>query len=113
MKRVAVFCLLICTPAIGADNVIIQMLDAQINQLESERAEKQKKLSECEKSVKGFKIAGVSTLTATGVGVSANIKLHNKIKNKGDGAADASRGSAPNQQDNYDDLCREFPDDCE
>ena len=57
-----------------------QMLDSRIEKLQAEYDAKYAELQECAKSVKGFKIAGITTLAATGVGIGANIALHNKLK---------------------------------
>ena len=59
-----------------------QILDSEILRLTNERDTKYEKLQKCEKSTKGFKIAGISTLVATGVGVYGNVKLSQKLKNK-------------------------------
>ena len=59
-----------------------QMLDSQIEKLTSERDSKYEALQKCEKSTKGFKIAGITTLVATGFGIYGNIKLSEKIKGK-------------------------------
>ena len=82
-KLVLCFCLsmLISHVAIAETNLRIQMLDAQIEKLESERATKLADLQKCEKETKGFKIAGLSTLALTGVGIYANVKLNEKIAN--------------------------------
>ena len=55
-----------------------QMLDAEISRLTKERDEKYTALKECEKTTEGFKIAGITTLIATGVGIYGNIKLYQK-----------------------------------
>ena len=60
-----------------------QMLDSQIEKLTSERDSKYEALQKCEKKTKGFKIAGLTTLVATGFGIYGNIKLSEKIKGKG------------------------------
>ena len=60
-----------------------QILDNQIIDLTNERDTKYEALQKCEKSTKGFKIAGLTTLVATGVGVYGNIKLSQKLNNKG------------------------------
>jgi hypothetical protein len=70
----------VAIPAVGA-NIHLDMLDARIQKMEQERAEKYAALQKCEKETKGFKIAGISTLAATDIGVYANIKLHEKLSN--------------------------------
>lgn len=57
-----------------------QMLDSQIDKLTRERDEKRAALNDCKKQLKKHKIAGASTLMATGVGLYANIKLTEKIQ---------------------------------
>lgn len=57
----------------------LDMLNAQIATLEKQHAEKYAELQKCAKQTKNFKIAGISTLAATGVGIYANIKLHEKL----------------------------------
>ena len=69
-----------------------QMLDSQIEKLTSERDSKYEALQKCEKSTKGFKIAGLTTLVATGFGIYGNIKLSEKIKGK-NGKKSSTRGS--------------------
>ena len=61
----------------------IQMLDAQIERLERERTSRLADLQDCEKKTNGFKIAGLSTLALTGIGVYAYVKLNEKLKNQG------------------------------
>ena len=51
----------------------IQMLDGEITKLTAEKQQKFGDLQKCEKSVKGFKIAGITTLGLTAVGVGVNI----------------------------------------
>lgn len=58
----------------------IQMLDAQIERLTQQRDKKYEELKQCEKTTKGFKIAGITTLVATGVGIAGNIILAEKLK---------------------------------
>lgn len=51
----------------------IQILDAEIEQLTAEKQKKYGELEKCEKSVNGFKIAGITTLGLTAVGAGVNI----------------------------------------
>ena len=60
-----------------------QMLDSEIERLTKQRDEKFAALQKCEETTKGFKIAGIATLAATGVGIYGNIKLSQKLKGKG------------------------------
>ena len=62
-----------------------QMLDSEIERLTIQRDEKYADLQKCEKNTQGFKIAGLTTLVATGIGVVGNIKLSEKLKNKNNG----------------------------
>lgn len=62
-----------------SDRVQLDRLNAQIEILERQRTEKYDELKQCEKTTKGFKIAAISTLAATGVGIYANIALHKKL----------------------------------
>lgn len=83
-----------------ADTVdyIDMQLDAQINELISRRDKLKADLESCEKNTRGFKIAGISTLAATGVGVVGNIKLAQEIEKqktlKGKGGGGAGGGGA-------------------
>ncbi len=67
-----------------------QMLDAQIEKLIKERDEKRDSLNRCVSQLKGYKVAGTSTMVATGLGLFANIKLNEKIKRMA--VADSSPG---------------------
>ena len=60
----------------------MQALDSDIEILTQQRDEKYEALRNCEKATQGFKIAGLTTLVATGVGVYGNIKLSQKLKGK-------------------------------
>lgn len=55
-------------------------IDMQIHELQQRRDALQAELDACEENTRKFKIAGVATLGATGVGVVGNIALHNEIK---------------------------------
>ena len=55
-------------------------IDMQIHELEVRRDELKKQIADCEQNTRGYKIAGIATLGATGVGVVGNIALHNEIK---------------------------------
>ncbi|MBO4582527.1 MAG: hypothetical protein J5714_00520 [Alphaproteobacteria bacterium] len=65
-----------CVSAYGETDYI----DMQIQELEQRRDELKKQIAECEENTRGYKIAGIATLGATGVGVVGNIALHNEIK---------------------------------
>jgi len=61
----------------------IQMLEMKIANQEKELSDKQTVLEDCRKKTKGWKIAGISTLAATGIGVAANIALKSKLDGMG------------------------------
>lgn len=67
------------------------MLDSEIERLTLQRDEKYEALQKCEKNTKGFKIAGITTLVATGIGVYGNIKLSEKLKGKKVGGGKSAR----------------------
>lgn len=73
-------CLMICSAYADTVDYIDMQLDAQIQDLISRRDKLKSDLEACEKNTHGFKIAGISTLTATGVGVVGNIKLAQEIE---------------------------------
>ncbi|MBO4582450.1 MAG: hypothetical protein J5714_00130 [Alphaproteobacteria bacterium] len=86
MKKYALLFLLLIPSVVVADtgyDTEMQMLDAQIESLTRERDKKYTDLKQCEKTTKGFKIAGITTLVATGFGIYGNIKLAQKLKNNG------------------------------
>ena len=94
-----------------------QMLDSEIEKYTKTRDEKYEALKQCEKTTTGFKIAGITTLVATGVGVYGNIKLSQKLNNKSGsrGAAGNARvvDTRPQEEKNDDSLnniCKEDPD---
>lgn len=60
----------------GAD-----VLDNKINELTKRRDELKLAISQCESKTNKFKIAGITTLGVTGVGIAGNVALHNKIQN--------------------------------
>ena len=98
-------------------------IDIQIHELQQRRDALQAELDACEENTRKFKIAGVATLGATGVGVVGNIALHNEIKKieqskNGGGYGGGAVGGV--QMDTQSDeqkmdamcvkLCKEFPD---
>lgn len=94
----------------------LDMLNAQIATLEKEHTEKYTALKKCEKETKNFKIAGITTLAATGVGVYANVALHKKLselKNSGGGGAQTIQRTQAEQQAQDDELCQIDPALCE
>lgn len=91
-----------------------QMLDSEIEKYTKTRDEKYAALQQCEKSTKGFKIAGITTLVATGVGVAVNVKLASDLK-KVNSAVNTQLGlnakSADQKaKDLCDTLCIMYPD---
>jgi len=86
MKKYTLLFLMLIPSVVVADtgyDIELQMLDAQIESLTRERDKKYTDLKQCEKTTKGFKIAGITTLVATGFGIYGNIKLAQKLKNNG------------------------------
>ncbi|MBO7656870.1 MAG: hypothetical protein J6S80_04040 [Alphaproteobacteria bacterium] len=98
--------------AVDTPDYIGMQLDAQIAELTSRRDKLKSDLEACEKNTRGFKIAGISTLTATGVGVVANIKLAKDIeeqktlKGKGGGGYSGGGGAGGTVQE---DTCAKDP----
>ena len=108
MKVLMLF-LLFLPFAVYAESV--DMLDYQINELTRRRDDLKKQIEECETKTRKFKIAGVSTLGATGVGVVGNIALHNKIKNMGSGGSGGGAGAVADtrtEAQKVNDECRMF-----
>ena len=62
------------------DEMKLQLLNSQIESLTKERDEKYAKLKQCEQKTRGFKIAGITTLVATGFGIYGNIKLAQRLR---------------------------------
>jgi hypothetical protein len=83
MRRIAICYLTIAICAAPAQaaplDMRIDMLTRQLERLEAERVVKMNELTKCEKEVKNFKIAGVSALGLTGVGIGINIALAGKL----------------------------------
>lgn len=61
----------------------VDMLDHRINELTQQRDALRAELDACKQNTQKFKVAGIATLGATGLGVVGNIALHNKIQNMG------------------------------
>ena len=103
-NKLIIFVGLIGICAAHADYIDMQ-LDAQINELISRRDKLKADLEACEKNTRGFKIAGISTLAATGVGVVGNIKLAQEIekqktlKGKGGGGYAGGGGAGGSKAD--------------
>ena len=71
-------------------------LDMQIAELTARRDALRAEIAECEENTHGYKIAGIATLAATGVGVVGNIALHNKIKEAQKGGGRGGSGGSDN-----------------
>lgn len=93
-------------------------LDVQINELTAQRDKLKSELSACEKNTQGYKIAGISTLAATGVGVYGNVRLAQEIKkvkeskNGGGGYSGGAVGGVPKdtrtEEHKVSDECKMF-----
>ena len=113
-NKIMVFVCAFCIGSVHAETVdyIDMQLDAQINELISRRDKLKNDLESCEKNTRGYKIAGIATLGATGVGVVGNIKLAQEIekqkllKGKGGGYAGGGSGAAGTVQE---DTCAKDP----
>lgn len=112
---------LLCLPVTSFgytnDEMTLQMLNSQIEKLTQERDKKYEELKQCEKTTKGFKIAGITTLVATGFGIYGNIKLAQKLR---DGTSSGrGRGNIPTDNRSEEQkansecamFCAEFPED--
>lgn len=82
IKKIFVFILALCPMVASAD-----YLDDKIANLTKQKLEKIAKLEECQKNTKGLKIAGITTLGVSAIGIGANIgeavalnKLDTKIE---------------------------------
>lgn len=103
MKNICILmcfiCLPICVFGQNARYIQIQMLRAQVEQLEETRDEKRAELNKCVKTAKNFKIAAIATVSATGVGIAANIALHKKLASLGNTATPSGRGVTDTRSD--------------
>ena len=132
-NKIMIFICAFCIGSVHAETVdyIDMQLDAQINELIQRRDKLKSDLEACEKNTRGYKIAGISTLAATGVGVVGNIKLAKEIEEqkllKGRGGAGGVSGGAGggvvadtmSQEQRDESSCNEFaklgielPDEC-
>ena len=88
----------------------MQMLDNEIERLTKQRDEKFAALQKCEETTKGFKIAGIATLAATGVGIYGNIKLSQKLQGKSSKKSGSGGGSVlvdnSTEEEKVDSLCK-------
>ena len=84
-----------------------QMLDSEIAKYTTTRDEKYSALLQCEKTTQGFKIAGITTLIATGVGVYGNIKLAQKASGSSrSGGGNARVVDTRPQEEKNDESCQ-------
>lgn len=109
MKKILIIFLMVVPffATAGADlDLQNQMLDSEIEKLTNERDEKYESLLKCENATKGFKIAGLSTLVATGIGVVGNIKLSQKLKGKNSNKIKSTRviDNRPQEEKDEDSL---------
>ena len=117
MKRVLILLSLFVFPVVSMgemyDEMKIQMLNQQIEELTHERDSKYEQLKQCEKTTKGFKIAGISTLVATGIGIYGNVKLYQKLNGISGGGVKKSVAVVDNRSpeeksaSNHDVICSE------
>ena len=121
-NKFIIFAGLICICTAHADTVdyIDMQLDAQINELISRRDKLKADLEACEKNTRGYKIAGIATLGATGIGVVGNIKLAQEIEKQkilkgrggggyaGSGGAGGTVADTQTQEQRDESSCNEF-----
>lgn len=95
----------------------LDMLNTQIATLEKQYTEKYDALKKCESDTKNFKIAGISTLAATSIGIYANIALHQKLSSlrnsQSGGGTQIIARTATEQQAQDNELCEIDPSICE
>lgn len=122
VNKIIIFVGLFSVCSAHADTVdyIDMQLDAQINELITRRDKLKADLESCEKNTRGFKIAGISTLAATGVGVVGNIKLAQEIEKQktlkgkggggysGGGGAGGTVADTQTQEQRDESSCNEF-----
>ena len=84
-------------------------MDMQIAELTARRDALRAEIAACEENTHGYKIAGVATLAATGVGVVGNIALHNKIKEAQKGGTRGGSGGGAGADNIGQDTCATDP----
>ena len=92
----SVLSILCAMPSFGATN-------SQITRLLQQKKQKMAQLEQCAQKVKGFKIAGISTLGLTAVGVGGNIALASKNKSM-ERDIDATRTKLDEEQKELDSI---------
>jgi hypothetical protein len=78
-----------------ASDIQIQILNAQIEQLTTERDAKRSALDECLEKKKKMTVAGSVTLATTAIGVGVNIALASKLASADSGGVSASGSGMP------------------
>ncbi len=78
-----------------ANDTLVQMLNAQIEQLTIERDAKRQMLADCQSKRQKLKIAGIATLATTGVGVGANVVLASKLASAESGGVSTKGSGMP------------------
>jgi hypothetical protein len=78
-----------------ANDTLVQMLNAQIEQLTTERDAKRQMLDSCQNKRQKLKIAGIATLATTGVGVGANVVLSSKLAGAESGGGSTKGSGMP------------------
>ena len=95
-----------------ASDIQIQILNAQIEQLTTERDAKRQMLDSCQNKRQKLKIAGIATLATTGVGVGANVVMASKLAGAESGGVSASGSGMPadtrSQEQKNCDICARF-----
>ncbi len=95
-----------------ANDMYIQILNAQIEQLTAERDAKRMELDECQDKQKKMKVAGSVTMATAGVGLGVNIALASKLASEKSGGPLASGAGMPrdtrSQEQKNCDSCQMF-----
>lgn len=80
----------------------IQMLQQQIESLSAQRATQYEELTKCEKNSNTYKIVGVTTMSAAGIGLLVNAKLQkrlNELKSVTVGGKTLADNRSPEEKD--------------
>ena len=92
-----------------ASDIQIQILNAQIEQLTTERDTKRSALDECLEKKKKMTVAGSVTLATTAIGAGVNIALASKLASADSGGPSAGGAGMPrdtrSQEQKNDDSC--------
>ena len=110
--KILIYIFLILIPALSIadanDEMKLQLLNSQVESLTRERDEKYEKLKQCENKTRGFKIAGITTLVATGFGIYGNIKLAQRLRDGDNGGVSGKSAAVIDtrpQSEKNDDSC--------